>query len=443
MYWLSARTRNDLFLLYCFTDTEVATARLRELIATRSLRIPDLRVRVRNVPANLAYPTWTPCDFTEAQFIEHHLPTATWPAVTEALSDLLNTGLDAADRPWRLHIFRGVTHAPLAPTEPALVAVLQLSHALADGRRAAEIARTLFTEDEPTDPILNSPGNATLETISDWLTAAAAVPRIPVGMARTMFRGIAAYRAQRDLAELTATGQLPPPGPEYPPNPLNGEGGEPAHTVRMIVRATEATRAPGHTVTTVVLTAVSLAVQRYLEARAEPITELGAQVPMAVSDPAGGERNSYHDLAVDLAVEEPDLHRRAEQITANLAERRTRATHPLQTAQNRVTAAIPAPILHRDVSSWPISRLPEKVSGHTVVSSVHRGPADLTFGGGPVRFTAGFPALGSVMHLTHGVHGLGDTVTVSVHADPKVIPRLDHYANLLEAALDEVVAVLA
>ncbi len=456
MYWLSTRTRNDLFLVYCFADTGVPTARLRETVTRRGLRIPDLRVRVRDAPANLAYPGWVPCAFAEDQFREHRLPTPTWSAATTALAELLGTGLDASHRPWRLHVFRGIIDAPLAPAEPAIVAVLQVSHALADGRRAADIARALFTDSGITDESTGAAGffaaavNRVLPvTLADRLktavplwNAALAVPTLPMGVSRTVIRGIAAYRAQRELADLTAAGQLPPPGSGYAPNPLNGDGGAPRHAVRMMVRAAGKTRAPGYTVTIVVLTAVSLAVQRYLAARNEPVEVLGAQVPVATFDRAAGQRNSYGDLSVDLAVAEPDPRLRADRIATDMAARRERARHPLHVAQDRVTAVIPAPILRWDVNGYPIDGLPERVSGHTVVSSVHRGPADLTFGGGAVRFTAGFPALGSVMHLTHGVHGLGDTVTVSVHADPAVIPDLDEYAELLDAALDEVVTAL-
>jgi hypothetical protein len=61
----------------------------------------------------------------------------------------------------------------------------------------------------------------------------------------------------------------------------------------------------------------------------------------------------------------------------------------------------------------PIDTVPNSIAGHTVVSSVYRGPADLTFGGGRVLFTTGFPAIGAVMNLTHGVHGtLGPGVDV-------------------------------
>ncbi len=69
-----------------------------------------------------------------------------------------------------------------------------------------------------------------------------------------------------------------------------------------------------------------------------------------------------------------------------------------------------------------------------MVSSVYRGPADLSFGGSRVLFTAGFPALSPMMGLTHGVHGIGDTVAVSVHADPAVID-VDQYLTRLSDAL--------
>lgn len=77
------------------------------------------------------------------------------------------------------------------------------------------------------------------------------------------------------------------------------------------------------------------------------------------------------------------------------------------------------------------------MTGNTVVSSVFRGAADLRLGGGTVQFTAGFPALSPAMGLTHGVHGIGDTVTITVVAGTAAVPDLDAYAHLLRVALDE------
>ncbi|QBS42436.1 wax ester/triacylglycerol synthase domain-containing protein [Nocardia sp. CS682] len=478
MYWLSGRTRNDLFLLYCFADSGRPSAELRAHVAERSARIPDLRVRARAVPGDLDYPSWVPCAFADDQFVEHVLAEPNWAHVQAAVGAVVGTGVDAAVRPWRLHVFRGIADAPGSQSGPALVAVLQMSHALADGRRAARIARALFSEDEAAvggvsaadrqsdadvvtrrRPVDAKPGSelwgSTVPVAAMVLRArsvgrmieqsplavALALPQLPIRLARTVIRGYQALRAQRELAELTAAGELPPPGPDFPSSLINRAGPttDSAHQVRMIVCAATALRVPGRTVTVVALTAVSLALARYLEGRDAPVERLGAQVPMALDAEVSHARNNYRSLSVDLFIEEPELRRRADKIAAALADRRRRAQHPLLTAQDQVTAVVPAPLLRRDIARYPLDTVPDSIAGHTVVSSVHRGPADLTFGGGPVRFTGGFPAVGAVMRLTHGVHGLGETVTISLHADAEILPDIDAYAELLRAALAETV----
>jgi len=70
-----------------------------------------------------------------------------------------------------------------------------------------------------------------------------------------------------------------------------------------------------------------------------------------------------------------------------------------------------------------------------VVSSVNRGPADLTFAGRPVVLTAGYPALSPMMGLTHGVHAIGDTIAISVHAAESAVADIDEYTERLAAAL--------
>lgn len=536
MYWLAGRTRNDLFLLYCFDDAGHSFEQLRAAVADRVATIDALRVRARDVPGDLDYPSWAPAEFDAEQVVEHQLAQPDWSHLEGALGDVAGSVLDAAVHPWRLHIFRGIVGygdreraadfagaSPIA-RRPALVAVLQMSHALADGRRAAEIARELFTEPQAVSglpgiretsgvlgaarsganpPRRDNPAAMTHVSVrkvraaasallrlpvhlaenrirshrsfhaqhtsggcsvadrlcsgavarlvvrtartplvsARWVDAAIAVPWLPIRMMRTAYRGYGAFQAQRELADLTAAGELPEPGEGFVPNRVNHivASGAAVHRVRMLVWEASALRVPGRTVTVVVLTAVSLALARYLVSHGEQVDRLGAQVPMALSDTAKARaHNNYRSLSVDLSADVADLRERADQIAATLRDRRVRAQHPLLTAQDRVTEVVPAPLLRRDIARYPIDIVPDSIAGHTVVSSVHRGPADLTFGGGRVRWTAGFPALGSVMHLTHGVHGLGDTITISVHADHATIPDLDVYTELLRAALDEV-----
>ena len=70
------------------------------------------------------------------------------------------------------------------------------------------------------------------------------------------------------------------------------------------------------------------------------------------------------------------------------------------------------------------------------MSSVHRGAADLYFGGAPVVLTTGCPSLSPMQGLTHGVHGVGDAVAVSVHAAESAVGDIDAYVDRLAAALD-------
>jgi hypothetical protein len=69
------------------------------------------------------------------------------------------------------------------------------------------------------------------------------------------------------------------------------------------------------------------------------------------------------------------------------------------------------------------------------VSSVNRGAADLHFGGAPVVLTAGYPGLSPMMGVTHGVHGIGDTIAVSVHAAESAIGDVDVYVDRLASVL--------
>lgn len=433
MYWLSRRTPNDQFLLYCFAESAWQNTRLRDSVLQRCAAIPELRVRLCPDPTGLSYPVWVPAEPEPAHFVTHRLDRPYWPDLLAALGRLLGTGVDATRQPWRLHIFRGVQESP-APDPAVTVVVLQISHALVDGRGASRIARALFTDGPGAAA---APGMPLLPRARMVVRAGRGALALPPSIVRTFRRGLAAGRARTELAELTAAGRVPPAAPGYPPGALNVPGEVTGHSARMLVGRAGDFRMSGRSVTVAGLTAISLALQRYLRERGAEAAALGAQVPMAIP-PRPGVRNNYRSLGVDLAIGAHDPVRRAAAIAADLAARRERARHPLLAAQDAVTAVLPPLLLRRDVRNYPIDLVPERITGHTVVSSVDRGPADLRFGAAPVRFTGGFPALGTVMHLTHGIHGMGDTVTLSLHADPAVVPDLDDYAEHLRAALRDI-----
>jgi hypothetical protein len=144
--------------------------------------------------------------------------------------------------------------------------------------------------------------------------------------------------------------------------------------------------------------------------------------------------NHFGNVGVGL-YPELEFDERVARIAGDLARRRRRAAHPAMLAANRASAAVPAFLLRWGVAQFdPYARSPT-VTGNTVVSSVNRGAADLHFGEAPVVLTAGYPGLSPMMGVTHGVHGIGDTIAVSVHAAQSAIGDVDVYVDRLASAL--------
>ncbi len=199
-------------------------------------------------------------------------------------------------------------------------------------------------------------------------------------------------------------------------------------TVRTLLR--HRAQLVGPTVTVAVLAAVSSALSDYLGGAA---ASLVAEVPMAKAGVPQA-YNHFSNVTVGLY---PDLSReaRVKRIAADLADARRRLQHPAVRAADRAFAAVPAPLLRWGVGKFDPDARPSQVSGNTVVSSVYRGPGDLRFGAAPVLLTAGYPALSPAMGLSHGVHGIGDTVAISVHAAESAIGDIDGYVASLDAEL--------
>lgn len=399
-YWMSAKIPSDQFLLYAFAgvpaDLDEAIAELLD----RARTIPDLNIRVADAGA-LRYPRWVP--ITEPiGAVRHRAPGDSWPGCLDAVAGLTDDQLDVRTAPWRLHVFAPVHDIP-GHRGAGTVAVLQVAHALADGGRASALAAWLFGRDAPVGAV-QAPSRECLP----W-------------------RAVVAARAHRSRVADTAAGLLPPPVGDRPPLATNNRPAG-ARTVRTLVRRRSELRGP--TVTVAALSAVSAALAEYLD---EPCGELGAEVPMAKAG-ARQAHNHFGNIAVGLY---PLLGHdaRCERIAADVAGGRLRGRHPAAAAADRAFAATPAALLRWGVAHFDPDTRPERVTGNTVVSSVYRGAADLRFGAAPVLLTAGFPALSPAMGLTHGVHGIGDTVVVSVHAAESAVGDIGVYLQLLDAAL--------
>jgi hypothetical protein len=400
-YWMSAKVPNDEFMLYAFGGEPADLGRAIEQVCCRARACPDLTIRVDDTSA-FTYPRWVPLTVGPEHVVRHELADNTWDGCLAAVVGLGECQLDCREMPWRLHVFASVFGIP-GVSGPGAVAVLQVAHALADGVRQAAMAAWIFGRDAPLPAVAWLPGG-----FLPW-------------------RAVDAARTHRRLVRDTRAGLLKPGLGPLPLRRTNARPGD-VRSVRTLVR--RRAQLSGPTVTLGVLSAVSTALSELLGGSAD---SLSAEVPMAKPG-APHAYNHFGSVTVGL-YPELDTDTRLERIAADLANGRRRFQHPATQSADRAFAAVPAALLRWGVALFDPDVRPELVAGNTVVSSVDRGAADLSFGGAPVVLTAGYPALSPLMGLTHGVHGIGDTIAISVHAAESAVPDIDAYVQLLDAAL--------
>ena len=133
-------------------------------------------------------------------------------------------------------------------TRPGTVAVVQMSHALADGRRATALMGRIFGRDQPVPAVVES-------RLGTW-----ALP----------YRAWRASAAHRRLVHDTESGAVAAPADSWPVQATNNAPAGP-DTMRTVVR--HRTDLPGPTVTVGVLAAISEA----LAAELGGVTALGAE----------------------------------------------------------------------------------------------------------------------------------------------------------------------
>ena len=403
MFWMSAMVPSDQMILYAFDGSPDAPEAAVDELRRRAQACDELRLRVVEAGA-WRYPRWRRGEVSADQFVFHDAGEVDWQGAVDTAAGLKADPLDLHRMAWRVYVLPRVVGIP-GSSGVGSVVVVQTGHAYADGGRGTLLAGALLGRRQPV-PVL----------------AAARRGFLPA-------RGVAAARAHRMLVRDTEAGLVPPPAPGCPLLSINQQP-RATPVVRTLVLRRDQLASP--TVTIAVLVAVSEALSGYLVGRGEDTSHLGAEITMAGQQEPGS-HNNFRNVGIPLHPE-VDRTRRADLIAAELAAARRRGEHPAMRASAAASAAIPAALLRWGVGHFDPDARSATVTGNTIVSSVNRGPADLSFGGFPVLLAAGFSSLSPMMSLTHGVHGLGDTITISVHADPENVD-VDDYWQRLQAAL--------
>lgn len=403
-YVFAEKLHTDQFLVYGFAGCPASVEQAIGEVTERARACPELRLRISQPRSSHGFPKWVAGDVEPGQIVVHDPGPLDWPGFLQATSRLIEQHqLDPEQAMWRLHIFVGVHGVPASPGRPATVAVVQMSHALADGKRSSTLAGVLFGRNETPPAIAPLPFH--------WPFA----------------RSLEAFRARRELARDTAAGRVSePPGPVPALSTNNQPTGPPV--LRTFVR--HLSQLPGKSATIGALIAISEALSGYLRERGEDPARLTALVPMANAGVAHAHNHSGPEF-IGLYPDVADRAERGRLLAAEFAARQTRRQHAALATNALAMANLPGPLLR-----WIQSReLPMTVMGNTVVSSVNRGPADLTFGGCPVVMSAGYPFLTPNIGLTHGIHGIGEMVGISVNTTPSNIADIEEYLDRLNFGL--------
>lgn len=438
MFWHSRHRVCDQFALYCFAaQPDSDRASVESELRARSAAVDDLNVRIARARGDLAFPRWVRRS-GPVPIIGHRGPIG-WDDCTRLVAAALTEGLDPTVTASRIHLIGPVDGAPRT-AGPAWVVVLQVAHALADGRGVADLARGLFggAGDRPEPVVTGRPPNG----VDVAIGAVAAPIRLAAGLALGL-------RAWHGAAR--GSGANAPTAPAaVPATALNRAPGNRRRVDLMVFDKTRM-RVHGHPVTVSVLARLAEPLRAYLVAAAgggaSSVASCAATVELTVGRPAAGPadraRNNFHNITVDLRPDLP-FGERAASIAAQISAAADRDRHAERAAQHRAAAVTPpvlralaARLTHAD-KQGPGARPAGLVAGALVVSSVNRGPSDVLLAGAPAVFTAGFPALSGVHLASVGVHGLGDTVTVSLTTDPDRVDA-DGLLRVLNAGLGRTV----
>lgn len=434
VYWRSEAQPSDIFSISCFDapDAPVSMDAVVSELRERARGIEDLCLRVMTVPGDLDRPHWVASDVEPDAIVVHSV--RTWQECLGKFGELTGDQLDPAECVWRIHVFGPLTGAPQGCSTnggDAVVVALQISHALADGRRGVAISRALFGPVPPEQVVAGDLPDPKRLQLTRWGLAAAGVVRLPVSVGATLWRGLRLFAEHRKATRHGPVDDGPgaiafteinrPPGPE--------------RTLRVIVLDRRSLPAE-YSVTAAALTAISFALDELLE----PAPRRTAELPVA-RPPRPGVRNNFGGVAIDLHSETDDVEKRMALIAEDVrrAQQEAPMPDPVVEALRRVESAFPAFLTHRAIRRFYQRAKPMMAAGVTVVSSVNRGPADLALAGGRIRFASGPPYLSEYMGLTHGVTGVGSAISISVTTSPEIVDA-DSYVEMLLRGVDRVVA---
>lgn len=393
--------------------------------------------RLVRVPFDIDQPYWA--DNVAYDIGDHVIsrPCASgWEALRCEIASIAATPLDMSKPPWELHFLTGLVGIPGGP-DGATAVVTKIHHSAVDGVGSVDVARGLFT-----DAVPDVAARAAEPIPRRWSLFARGLGRLPRRVTR-VWPALSEIRSAARQAKAEAeAGAFDIPKAVRPRTRFNLDITQgrtydvlslPLLDVRAVKMAID-----GATVNDVMLAIVAGAMRTYLDKEGElPEASLGAMAPMSTRKfKAGAAANQFAMMLIDLHTDIDDLITRVEAIrdSSRSEQRRRKSAAVMDSEQGgplipgfamRAISRI-ASVLPKSTTTVPYV--------NTVVSNVAYGAADMTLCGAPIVTIYGVLGLEDGQAVTHSVRSIGETLTISVIADPAALADTDVYLEMMRGA---------
>lgn len=392
-------------------------AAISALLAERAARIPRLRQVLRRVPIGCGRPVWVDAQtFTTADHVRRvALPSGDGEVLLRTATGLVAEPMTFARPLWRAAVLED-------PSGSAAGVVIAVHHVLADGIGGLAVLAQLVDDADEAPPESPRPHPARMQLLADATrTRLAATRRAPAALA-----------AIPAAAGSWRTGRLPNAPKTSLARPVSGQVQVAAARIRLLDLHDAAQRL-GATVNDAVLAAVGGTVGAVLAERGEQVEQVHISAPVSLRRGSGMQLGN--NLATML-VAVPTLGAPAERLRRVAALTRTRK------GQARSGPASALVGVFRGMGALGLLRpfIEHQRMIQVFVSNVPGPPMPVSLAGARVVGITPMTTLAGNVTLSFLALSYAGELTVSVSADPAVLPDPDRAAQILHTELARLTA---
>jgi diacylglycerol O-acyltransferase / wax synthase len=424
------------------------------------LHLADVfRRRLTGLPAGLDRPYWVDDPNFDLEYHVRHIglpQPGDWRQLCIQVARLHGRQIDLRRPPWEITVIEGLNSVPGVP-QGSFAMALKLHHCAVDGMASVQMIAAMhdLAPDSPRPPAPEPPWRpAPLPTTANLLSRTAIKAALYPVRAGTVLAS-SAPKAVRGLAGLpgklissvTRIPELAPPS--FPPKTRFNQTVSPHrvfearfHDLADFKRIKA--RVPGSTVNDVALAYVGGALRHYLTDHGElPDESLVAACPISLRDASAndGKGNMLFGRLQSLGTDTSDPLVRLATIAESTAGSRSESGQSTRSQLIELIGTVPTSLL--GVAAKAASVLP--FSGpnvaNTTVTNVPGPGEPIYFRGARLLRAAGLGPLIGGMNLIHVVASYNGTLSISATADRDALPDPAHYADCMEQAFKELLAI--